>query len=196
MAIPVAPAAKLKFCSLSLKEYIEFCCTGRIPSRLVSILEQGGFLADLLCAASVIGALEPLCATRPGVCDPVIFVDKQIFVPPATVGPDGIVIPSEVRAISYCAPMNRALVVAESRVEAVNLTAATQPVPQPVYKRVNLGTFGEWCLPFEPLSQPGLISNVEHVIVPPEAGYSVYVQNFNTSSEAAYRLKSRMWACC
>jgi hypothetical protein len=92
--------------------------------------------------------------------------------------------------------MNRALVVAESKVTAGNLTGASQPVNQPVYKRVNLGTFGEWCLPFEPLVQPGQFMNVENIVVPPSGGYCVYVQNHDLESEAVYHLHSKMWASC
>lgn len=181
---------------MSLAEYVAYCCTGRIPKTVSDAMAKGGFLGELLCAIDIIGALEPLSATRPGVCDPVIVIDKQIVVPPATLNADGTVTPKEVRAISYCAPMNRALVIQESRVTAGNLTGASQPTAQPAFKRVNLGTFGEWCLPFEPADEPGLFSNIEHIIVPPEAGFSIYVQNFDPESEAVYHLHSRMWASC
>lgn len=183
-------------CSMTLVEYIRYCCTGQLPAGVRKLIAEGGLVSQLLCVADLLGALEPLCATRPGVCDPVNVIDKQIVVPPATLNTDGSIKPSEVRAISYCAPINRALVVAESRITAGNLTGASQPTAQPVFKRVNLGTFGEWCLPFEPADEPGLFSNVEHVIVPPEAGFSVYVQNFDPESEAVYHLHSRMWSCC
>lgn len=194
MAVVVTPGF---LCNMTLAEYVQYCCTGVLPAKIATILNgPPSFLRDILCALDIIGALEPLAATRPGVCDPVIVVDKQIVVPPATVGPDGKVIPSEKKAICYCAPMNRALVVEESRVTSGNLTGASQPTAQPIYKKVNLGTFGEWCLPFEPADQPGEFVNVEHVVVPPKAGYCVYVQNFNTESEAVYHLHSRMWASC
>lgn len=184
-------------CTMTLSEYLKFCCTGRLPRRIQEILDQGGVLADILCAAAVVGALEPLCATRPGACDPVMEVEKDITVAPATLDSNtGDVIPSQERAISYCAPMNRALVIERSRITAANLTASTQPVTQPIYKRVNLGTFGEWCLPFEPADMAGQFANVEHIIVPPQAGFSVFVQNFNPASEAVYHLEARMWACC
>lgn len=203
----MSPSAQLKLagaqrvaagmlCSMTLVEYLHYCCTGQIPANVQKLMSQGGFIADLLCALDIIGALEPLCATRPGVCDPAIDVEKDIHVPPAKLNPDGSVTPSQVRAISYCAPMNRALVVAENRITAVNLVASTQPTAQPIFKRVSLGTFGEFCLPFEPADEPGLFSNVEHVIVPPQGGFSVFLQNFNTTAEAVYHLHARMWACC
>lgn len=181
---------------ISLIEWIKYCCTGELPGAICRALAQPSFLADLIRFNALIGNLQPMCAVRPGVCDPSITVDKQIVVPPATLNADGSLTPSEVRAISYCAPLNRALVVAESRITAGNLTGASQPGTQPVYKRVNLGTFGEWCLPFEPADMPGQFANVENIIVSPAAGYSVFVQNFNPESEAVYHLHSRLWACC
>ena len=184
-------------CNVSLSEYVSYCCTGRPPQRLMDILNgPPSFLRDLLCALDTIGALEPLAATRPGVCDPVIVVDKDIVLPPAVLNADGTVTPTEERVTSFCAPMNRALVIQEARVTAANLTAARQPVVQPIFKRVNLGTFGEWCLPFEPPSEPNQFVNVEHVVVPPSAGYSIYVQNFDPTSEAVYHYHARMWASC
>lgn len=181
---------------ISLVEWILYCCTGKLPAAVCEALARGGFLADLVRFNALVGTLQPKCAERPGVCDPVLVVDKQVHVPPATLEDDGSVTPSEVRLISYCAPINRALVVAESRVTAANLTGASQPSTMPVYKRVNLATFGEWCLPFEPADMAGQFANVENVIVPPGAGYSVYVQNLDPTSEAAFHLHSRMWACC
>lgn len=193
---PPAEAAEL-VCRMTLAEYTRYCCTGKLPRRVREIVEgQPSFLRDLVCAMDLIGMLEPLAATRPGACDPVMVVDRQIVVPAATKDLDGKIVPAERRAISYCAPVNRALVVAESRITAGNLTGASQPVTQPIYKKVNLGTFGEWCLPFEPPDAPGQFANVEHVVMPPEAGYSVYVQNWDTESEAVYHVHSRMWASC
>ena len=184
---------------MSLAEYSRYCCSGKLPEHVRKVLNdaQGDpVLKAILCAAEIIGGLEPLAATRPGVCDPVIVVDRDIPVAAATTDAGGNVIPTEVRVASFCAPMNRALVIQKSRVTAANLTAARQPVVQPIYKRVNLGTFGEWCLPFEPIDGPNSFHNIEHVIVPPGAGYSIYVQNFDTTSEAVYHFHARMWASC
>jgi len=184
-------------CNVSLSEYVSYCCTGRPPARLLAILNgPPSLLRDILCALDTIGALEPLSATRPGVCDPVIVVDKDIPLPPARLNADGTVTPSEERVTSFCAPMNRALGIEKARVTAANLTAARQPVVQPIFKRVNLGTFGEWCLPFEPPSEANQFVNVEHVVVPPGAGYSIYVQNWDPTSEAVYHYHARMWASC
>lgn len=184
---------------MSLADYAKFCCTGILPlnvSKALSQSAQDPYLRAILCAAEMVGALEPLSATRPGVCDPVIFFERNVVLPAATLNDDGSVTPSEARLVSFCAPTNRALVIAESRLTSANETAENQPVPMPLYKRVNLGTFGEWCLPFEPDTLPGSFVNVEHVIVPSGAGFSLYVQNHNPNSEAIYNYKARFWASC
>jgi hypothetical protein len=184
---------------MSLADYTRYCCTGNLPAQVQVALSQAAqdpTLRAILCALEIVGALEPLSATRPGVCDPVIFFTRQVTLPAATVNADGSVTPSEGRVISFCAPTNRALVIQRSRVSAGNDIAANQPVSQPVYKRVNLATFGEWCLPFEPDGLPGSFVNVEHIIVPPGAGFSIYVQNFNPNGEAVYNYEARFWASC
>jgi hypothetical protein len=196
--VPELPAPI--FCTpMSLAEYVHYCCTGQLPARVKAALSQNAqdpVLRAILCAAEILGALEPLSATRPGVCDPVIFFTRQITLPAATLNPDGSVTPSEARVISFCAPTNRALVIEKSRVSAANDVAANQPIPMPIYKRVNLATFGEWCLPFEPDSLPGSFVNVEHIIVPPGAGFSIYVQNHNPNAEAIFFYEARFWASC
>jgi hypothetical protein len=184
---------------MSLADYVKFCCTGRLPANVQAALSQAAqdpVLKAILCAMEIVGALEPLSATRPSVCDPVIFFTRQVTLPAATLNPDGSVTPSEARVISFCAPTNRALVIQKSRVSAANDIAANQPIPMPIYKRVNLATFGEWCLPFEPDSLPGAFVNVEHIIVPAGAGFSIYVQNFNPNGEAVYFYEARFWAAC
>ena len=184
---------------ISLADYVKFCCTGKLPQNVASALSQAAqdpVLKAILCAMEMVGALEPLSATRPSVCDPVVFFTRQVTLPAATLNADGSVTPSEARVISFCAPTNRALVIQKSRVSSGNDIAANQPVPMPVYKRVNLATFGEWCLPFEPDSLPGSFVNVEHIIVPSSAGYSVYVQNWNPNGEAIYNYEARFWASC
>lgn len=179
---------------MGLSEYIRFCCTGAIPKSWQQAIQNGGLVAELLQTAGIIGVLEPLCATRPGVCDPVAVVDRTVPVEPASIV-DGKVVPSEVRVISICAPMNKALVVDELRLLPANLTATEQGTNRPEFKRVNLATFGEWCLPFEPMDQPGQFANVEHIIVPPKGGFTMSVKNDSPFSEALYQLRARMWAC-
>lgn len=186
---------------MSLSDYARYCCSGKLPahvSRMISDAQEDPVLRALLCAMEIIGGLEPLAASRPGVCDPVIVYEHQVTLPAATIAPDGVtIIPSEERIISFCAPTNRALVIEKCRVKPGNEVAARQPVTMPIYKRVNIGTFGEWCLPFEPAPVPmGSFVNIEHIIVPPSAGYSVYVQNYDATGEAIYDVKARMWASC
>lgn len=184
---------------ISLADYARICCSGKLPKNAAVALEyakQNPQLYAILCAMEMVGGLQPLSATRPGVCDPAIHYTRTIILPAATIDDAGNVTPSEARVMSFCAPTNRALVVEKSRVSPGNLTARTQPITMPIYKRVNLGTFGEWCLAFEPGTLEGSFSNVEHIIVPPGGGYSIYVQNWNPNSEAIYEYEARMWAAC
>ena len=170
-----------------LVEFIRYCCgLGRPPWENA---------ANLVEVAGSIGALEPLSATRPGACDPRVIIDKDILVPAATVV-DGKVVPTRRRAIALCAPMNRALLVDVLQVTPVNLTASRQQNTRPEFKRVNIATFGEWCLPFEPLDEPNLFVNVEHIAVPPKAGFTVEVANDNQFSDALYQVHAEMWASC
>lgn len=182
------------FCHMTLSEYLKFCCTGQLPTRIAQIFKTESMLRDILCAADIVGALEPLAATRPGVCDPVIHFQRNLSAPPATIV-DGVTIPGEEGVISFCAPINRALVIELSRLTPLNDLASSQPVAQPIYKKVNLG-FGEWCLPFEPASVAGSFVNVEHIVVPPGGGFSIYAQNFFTTGPAIYSYEARMWASC
>lgn len=185
---------------ISLADYSRYCCSGKLPKALKVALgeaSQDPMLKSILCAAEMLGYLEPASAHRPGVCDPVVTVERDITVPAPEAPEEGAaVVPTEERIVSICAPLNRALVIDILRVDAANETAAIQPVTQPIFKKVNLGTFGEWCLPFEPSKATGMFSNVEHIIVPPGAGFSVYGQNFIVGSDAVYHLKMKMWAAC
>jgi hypothetical protein len=181
-------------CGMTLADYIKYCCTGQLPDNVTRVRNKSPLLDDLICIADLLGALEPLCASRPGVCDPVAVVDRDIVVPPATFNTDGTIKPSETRAISICAPLNRALVVEKLRLLPENLTASESGGAE--FKKVNLGSFGEWCLPFEPEGGPGLFINTEHIVTPPKAGFSLYAVNHDPTSEAVFHLHARMWACC
>lgn len=181
--------------SMSLDEFVQLCCSGKLPRTVEMALQKSPYLNDLVNYASLLGLLNPSCISRPDACEPRMFVDRDVTVAPATLD-DGVVVPSEERAIAICAPLNKPLFVDILRVTAGNVTASSQPFTQPVYKRVNLGTFGEWCLPFEPIDAPGQFANVEHIIVPKQGGFGVYVQNFDPASEAIYHVHAEMWGCC
>lgn len=180
--------------TMPLEEYLAYCCSGRLPAAVNEAVNKSQGLADLVGMAELIGALEPLGATRPGVCDPVVVVDRVISVPPATINQAGQIVPNDGKAISICAPMNRALVVETLRLLPWNLTAVQSGEAQ--FKLVNLGPFGGWCLPFEPEQGPGIFVNVEHIVVPPRAGFSLYGTNHDTTSVAKFHLNARMWATC
>lgn len=182
--------------SMSLADYARFCCTGRLPPQVEQLKKKSEVHKAFIEVLELIGKLEPDCVFEPSGCDPEIRVTRSVEVAAATLNADGTITPSEERLISVCAPMNKALMVKELEVLPENDTAEEQPVTQPIYKRVNIAGFGEWCLPFEPLNQAGLFVSVQNILVPPEAGFSVYVQNYDTVSPALYKLRSRLWACC
>jgi hypothetical protein len=179
---------------MSLADYIIYCCTGQLPNSILSVKNKSQFLSDLVCMAELLGVLEPACATRPGVCDPVVVVDRDITLPVATINEAGQTVPSEALAIPICAPMNRALVIKTLRLLPADLTAAE--FGEVEFKKVNLGGFGEWCLAFEPQGGPGLFVNVEHIITPPAGGFSLHAKNHSTANQATFHLHAEMWACC
>lgn len=179
---------------MTLAEYSQYCCSGKLPAAIEAAKHKSELLSDLIDFADLLGYLEPACAERPDPCEPEIIVTRSIEVAHADPDtPDSVV---EERVISICAPLNKALMVKELEVTPDNSTAEDQPHTQPVYKRVNIAGFGEWCLPFEPMDQPGLFVSVQNILVPPKAGFSVYVQNFDVDSPALYNVRARMWACC
>lgn len=179
---------------MSLAEYSQYCCSGKLPASVEALKSQSERLSDLIDLALLLGTLEPACANRPDPCEPEIIVTRSIEVAHADPDTEGSVV--EERVISVCAPLNKALMVKELEITPENATAEDQPHTQPVYKRVNIAGFGEWCLPFEPMDQPGLFVSVQNLLVPPKAGFSVYVQNYDTVSPAQYKVRARLWACC
>lgn len=181
---------------MTLAEYSQYCCSGKLPAAVQALKRKSPLLSDLVDFADLLGYLEPSCASRPSPCDPEIIVTRSISVAHAAVDDNGNPVPTEERMISICAPLQKALMVAELEIQPDNQTAENQPHTQPVYKRVNIAGFGEWCLPFEPLDEAGLFVSVQNILVPPKAGFSVYVQNYDTVSPALYKMRARMWACC
>lgn len=185
---------------MTLAEYSTYCCSGKLPASIQALRAKSQFLDDLIDIIDALGYLEPACVDRPDACEPEIVVTRSISVPHVDtdnpLNDDGEVIPMEARVISICAPLNKALMVKELEISPDNQTAEGQPHTQPVYKRVNIAGFGEWCMPFEPLDEAGLFVNVQNLLVPPKGGFSVYVQNYDTVSPALYKLRARMWACC
>lgn len=181
---------------MTLAEYARYCCTGRLPDAVEALRRKSQFIGDLIDVVELLGWLVPAGALYPGPCNPEIKVTRSVEVAAATLNVDGTITPSEERMISICAPMDKALMVRELEITPENQTAENQPFTQPVYKRVNIAGFGEWCLPFEPLEAAGQFVNVQNILVPPKAGFSVYVQNYNPTNPALYRMEARMWASC
>jgi hypothetical protein len=180
---------------IDLNDFMKICCSGKLPPRVAALLERcqkDPALRASLCAADILGALEPAAATRPGACDPVIHYTRQVTVPVAEAANR----PSEVLIASFCAPTNRALVIDKCRVSPGNAVAAAQPETQPVMRLAKLSPFDALCLPFEPPQKAGAFVNVEHLILPSEAGFTLHVQNWNLAAEAIYDIEIKLWASC
>lgn len=184
----------------SVGEYVRDRHNNR-PILLDSIVSGANnaspFLKDILCAMSVVGALEPLTATRPAAADIVTVFDKTVDVPHATLGEDGVtVVPTERVLIRICAGQ-QSLVIERLRALAANLTAATSGSLK--YKRVAVSGFSEgFCPPGEPGvgEDEGTFQNIEHLVLCPEAGFDVYGVNSDLFSNALFSIHARMWSTC
>lgn len=180
---------------LTLAEYIQAASVRRqIPKTVLDLAAQGPGARDLVAILSSLGWMEPAGAWRPGAADSATEVEFEVTVPPATFDSTGQVVPASKLMLPICAPLSRSLVIDILRVQPANLTAANSG--QTKYKKVNLGGFGEFCLPFEPENLCGRFANVEHVIVCPKAGFSVFAENCSPCSEAVFNLYARMWSAC
>jgi hypothetical protein len=184
-----------------LQDAIYACCKGLPAPALVEALKwmpDSELLRALVCLGGAIGALEPLSAIRPGICDKVFVFDKTVEVPPATqVNAAGEVVPSERKLIQICAPMGMSLVVDKLRALPANLTAALSG--DLAFGRLAVMGFSEgFCSPGEPADGDdlGTFQNVEHVLLLPEAGFDLRARNFSTTSPALFQVHAKMWATC
>jgi hypothetical protein len=181
-------------CKLTLAEYIQACTKGLTPKTIVDLASQSPESQEIVCILSALGWMEPAGAWRPPACESVIEVEDEIVVGPATRNTDGSTTPSQGLAIPICAPLNKSLVIEILRIQPGNLTAAQGG--RTLFKKVNLGGFGEFCLPFEPATKCGRFANVEHIVVCPGGSFSLFAENCNPCSEAVFNLHARMWAAC
>lgn len=165
-----------------------------VPKGILDLACLSQNAKDIIAILSALGWLEPAGAMRPGVADLVTEVEYEVTVPPATYDADGNVVPSEALIIPICAPINRSLVIDYLRVTAGNLTAASSGGVE--YKNVNLGGFGDFCLPFGPDELPGRFDNISHIVMCPGSGFSVFGKNYSTVSSAVFHLEARMWSTC
>jgi len=180
---------------LTLAEYVQAASIRRqVPKTVLELAALSPGSRELVTILSSLGWMEPAAAWRPGVTDMVTEVEYEVTVPPAIRNADGTITNSEVLMLPVCAPLSRSIVIDILRVSAGNLTAAQSGRTK--YKKVNLGGFGEFCLPFEPDDLCGRFANIEHIIVCPKAGFSVFAENCNPCSEAVFHLYARMWSAC
>lgn len=196
----LSPNSGLVCSQVTVADYLQACkCKGGAPTSF-QYLGQGepsGFLKDLVCLASALGALEPLAAMRPGACDLVTVFDKWVTIPPAHLNALGQIVPGEAKLIQICAPMGQALVVDKLRALPANLTSMTSG--DIVFKRLAVFGFSEgFCPPGEPADGDdlGTYQNIEHVLLSPESGFDVHGRNFDLFSPGLIHIHARMWATC
>ena len=182
-------------CKLGLEEYLKHCRAGGRKPEILEYLEgRSEWMRDIVCLLDTLGILEPWTAWRPGACEPVVFVRQDLAVPAATIV-DGKVVPGEILAVPLCSTLlDGALMVDELRIEPLNLTAQESGAVLP--KKVNLGGFGEFCLPFEPDDRLGRFVNVEHFGMCSNASLSIFAQNFDPFSVGRVKVTVRMWGSC
>lgn len=176
---------------ITLAEYAASCLAGKEPPKpLQAFADRSAFAQDVARFAVLVGASEPLAATRPGACDMVGIVDRTFTVPPAISATE----PSTVKALSICSSLSQSVVIDRLRLTPANLTAEEFGLVQ--FKRVLLATFGEFCLPFTPEDEPATFINVEHVILCPKSGFDIFAVNTDPFSEAVFHIFFRGWATC
>lgn len=183
----------------SAVQFIRDACNQEVSKALTKLFAelQSNVGQDLFCVLNGIGALEPLSFTRPGAGEIVQVYDKAITVPAATILPDGRIQPSDGRLISICAPEGKALVIKILRATAGDLTASEHG--EIVLKRLAVIGFSEGlCKAGEPGDgdEDGTFSNIEHIILPPKAGFDVYGRNKWPYGSATFQIHGEMWETC
>lgn len=180
---------------LSIASFVQASNVRRqVPKEILELASLSPNAREIVQILSALGWMEPASSFRPGTSDPATEVAYEVTVPPASMDDEGKVTPSEALMLPVCAPINRSVVIEYLRVKPGNLTAAKYGEVE--YKKVQLGGFGDWCLPFEPDDQPGRFDNKGHIVMCPKSGFSVFAKNFSPCSEAVFHLEARMWASC
>jgi len=183
---------------MSLGSYIRACMgKGGFPAAPWADGDRPTTVRDLVSILCYLGEFEPAGASRPGACNLVTVFDKGIGLPPATIGPDGKVIPSTGKLIKICAPADKSLVVHKLRGLPANLTASESGS---VFSKVMqvMGFSEGFCPPGEPGDggDIGTFQNIEHVVLCPGAGFDLYARNYSPFSPALFSVHAEMWATC
>jgi hypothetical protein len=189
-------SSKTAACRIPLEEWIRSCRSGkRLPQFL--LLEETEWGKAISCALQLVGAAEPLTATRPDACTIKNIFDKTIVVPPATIDDDGKIVPRDGLLIKICAPMGQALVVDKLRVLPANLTAKEKG--EVAFKKQAVFGFSDgFCNAGEPGpgSPRGTFQNYEHVVLCPQSGFDVWGRNYDPYSSASFDVHAEMWTAC
>lgn len=176
---------------LTVAEFALACRAGRAAALAVKYAGE----SELLRALALLGALEPLAASRPGVCDLVQRYRRTVEVPPATLDASGRVVNSRALAAKLCPSAETVIVVDLLELEPSNLTAELDGAVE--VKTSPLTLFDKNCLPFGAKNEDcGAFFNIEHVILCAKTGLEIWAVNCNPCSPALFTLKGRLWETC
>lgn len=193
-----------------LTEWLASCPQMSLASYMRACMGKGGFPAapwaqedrpttvrDIVSILCALGVFEPAAAERPGACDVVSVFQKGIELPPATIAPDGKIIPSEGKLATFCAPADKSLVIHRLRALPSNLTASESG--EVFSKIMQVMGFSEgFCPPGEPAagSDLGTFQNVEHIVLCPGSSYDIHARNYSPYSPALFHVHAEAWATC
>lgn len=171
----------------------------RSPTIPWSLKTDPVSIQDIVSVLCALGKFEPEGAHRPGICDIVTSFDDMVEIPPATIGADGEVVPSQKVLIRICAPQHRSLIVDFLEGIAANLTAWESG--EVFSKAMQVPGFSEmFCPPGEPgpgsPSDLGVFSNIRRIVLGPGAGFDLSARNWDPTSPALFHVKAVMWSTC
>lgn len=176
---------------LALSDWLCYCRDGRIPPAAAKLINEGGFAAEIVKLLHFMGALRPIGTIWPA--GPVTYFEHETEVEPATTPATGAaLVPNQKKILEICAPLDRAIWIAELRVTAANLTA--EDSGQVSFKNNKIVDFPEMCLPSHPQETPGAFTNMENFGLVPEAGFRILALNYDTTSIARFHIRMRAWA--
>lgn len=171
---------------VTVLEFVQACRAGKFAPLVRAYAGR----SELLQALALVGGLEPLAATRPGVCDVVQTVHHTVEVPPAASADE----PGRVTAAQLCPGTATVLVVDFLRLRPANLTAELSGLAEIKVSPIEM--FAKNCLPFGEKPRCGVFVNIEHFFICPKGGVEVFALNCDTCSPALFTVEARLWETC
>lgn len=171
---------------ITVLEFVQACRAG----KFAPLVQAYSHDSELLQAIALVGALEPLAASRPSVCDIVQTVERTVEVPPAPSADE----PSRVSVIELCPGTATVLVVDFLRLKPKNLTAELSGLPEVKVSPIEM--FAKNCLPFGEKPECGVFVNIEHFFVCPKGSVEIFALNCDPCSPALFTVDARLWETC